>query len=231
MAYIYEHIRTRGYEPLYFEEHYIYLEARSVMFMHTPFNPSREELRQAIKCALQSERLSPSAMNTVEVRYYADGKLEVEAREIIYKEFSLRALHPEVYLCRASGETILTNTSAKEALIEFNHTSNEGVALWANEQDEVLAIDGLPVIAVFEEEVRFSHVGDSVEFELAYDAIVKMGRNATRGAIHLGELHDVKELLYIGYEGVGAVLRYQSTRYMDITAEKLAATIAESERG
>lgn len=229
MAYIYEHIRTRGYEPLDFEEHYIYLEARVDIHMHAEFTPTREELRKAIKEALQSARFSPSAINAVEVRYHSDGKLEVEAKEIIYSCFSLRALHPEAYLCRVSGNTLLANSSAQAALIEFNRAANSGVAIWANEHDEVLAIDGLPVIAVFEDEIRFSRMGKGVEFEIAYNEVVKLGRNATRGSILLEDLREAKELLYIGYEGLSAVDSYERLQFTDITAEKLASKIAEYE--
>ena len=230
MAYIYEHIRTRGYEPLYFEEHFTYLEARAVSLLHISFKPSRKELLKAIKEALQSARFSPTAMNVVEVRYYADGELEVKAEAFIYNEFSLRALHPRAYLCQVSGDILLQNTSAKEALVEFNRTAGNGVAIWANEQNEVLAIDGFPVIAVFEDEVRFSRMGDSVEFNLAYSKVVEMGRNTTKEAISIEDLHQAKELLFVSHYGLSAVERYDTTRYMDITAEKLVAKIAEVEQ-
>ena len=233
MAYLYEYIRTRGHEPLYFEEHYIYLEAGALKHFREPLNISREKLLQAIREVLRKGAFSPTVMNVVEVRYFNDGTFEVEAKEILYNKFSLRALHPRSYLCRVSGDILLDNTSAKAALIELNRaaaqTTERSVAIWADEQDEVLAIDGLPVIAVFEDEVRFSRKGDGVEFELAYNTVVKMGRNATRGAIYLSEMSKVKELLYIGHEGLSAVYRYGPTLFMDISAEKIATKIAEAE--
>ena len=233
MAYIYEYIRTRGHEPLYFEEHYTYLEAGAIKHFREPLKPSCEELRCAIKAALQEARLSPTMMNAVEVLCFNDGTFEVKAQEIIYKAFSLRALHPHAYLCRVSGDILLDNTSAKEALVELNRTtaqaSERGVALWADEHDEVLAIDGMPVIAVFENEIRFSRKGDSVEFNLAYDKVSQMKRKATRGAITLNDLKSAKELLFIGHEGLSAILHYESTVYMDVTAEKIATAIAQAE--
>ena len=233
MAYIYEYIRTRGHEPLYFEEHCIYLEARALRHFGEALKASREELLSAIKEALQRGRFSPTVMNAVEVRYFHNGTFEVEAKEILYNTFSLRALHPHIYLHRMAGEALLDNTSAKEALIEFNRTTSQSlersVALWADDNDEVLAIDGEPVVAIFEDEIRFSHKGEGVEFELVYDTAVEMGRNATRGAIHLDELEEVKELLFIGHEGISVAHSFGHTPYMDITAEKIAEKIAEKE--
>ena len=233
MAYIYEYIRTRGHEPLYFEEHCIYLEAGAVRYFGEPLKPSRNELLSAIKEVLQRGRFSPTVMNAVEVRYFHDGRFEVEAKEIIYSTFSLRALHPRAYLHRISGKSLLDNTSAKEALIEFHRTTSQSlersVALWADANDEVLAIDGEPVIAIFEDEIRFSRKGESVEFDHAYDTVVEMGRNATKGAISLADLKEAKELLFIGHEGISAVHRFDTTLYMDITAEKIASKIAEKE--
>ena len=233
MAYIYEYIRTRGHEPLYFEEHYSYLEAGAIKHFREPLKPTHEELRCAIKAALQEARLSPTMMNAVEVLCFSDGGYEVKAQEIIYKAFSLRALHPYAYLCRVGGDILLDNTSAKEALVELNRTtaqaSDRGVALWADEHDEVIAIDGLPVIAVFENEVRFSRKGDSVEFNLAYDVVSQMGRKASRGAITLNDLKRAKELLFIGHEGLSAVDHYESIVFMDVTAEKIASAIAQAE--
>lgn len=233
MAYIYEHIRTRGYEPLYFEEHFAYLEAGAVKHFGEALKLSREELKEAISKALHKGRFSPTMMNVVELRYYDSGALEVEAKEIIYKKFSLRALHPQAYLCRVSGDILLDNTSAKAALVELNRTTAQaselGVALWADEHGEVLAIDGAPVIAIFEDEIRFSQKGDGVEFEHAFEVVTNMGRNATRGAINLEELREVKELLFIGHEGLSALHCFESYVFMDIAAEKIASKIAEAE--
>ena len=233
MAYIYEHIRTRGYEPLYFEEHFTYLEAGAARHFGEPLNLSRQELKEAITQTLHKGHFSPTMMNAVEVRYFDNGTFEVEAKEILYKHFSLRALHPRAYLCRVSGDILLKNTSAKAALVELNRitaqASELGAALWADEQGEVLAIDGAPVIAVFEDEVRFSQKGDGVEFERAFEAVTKMGRNATRDAINLEDLKDAKELLFIGHEGLSAVHRFESRIFMDISAEKIASAIAQAE--
>lgn len=234
MAYIYEHIRTRGYEPLYLEEHYAYLEASAITHLHEPLKLSRKELLCAIEEALRSERFSPTVMNAVEVRYFNDGRLEVEPREILYNEFSLRALHPTAYICRASGDIILANTSAKEALIDFNRAatqnSERSVAIWVDDHDEVLAVDGAPVIAIFEDEVRFSRKGDGVEFDLAYNIASEMGLTVSKGAISIDDLNEAKELLFIGYEGLSAVGTYDANIYMDISAEMIASKIAEAEQ-
>ena len=44
MAYIYEHIRTRGFEPLHFEEHFARLDALSRKLFLSPIAIEREEL-------------------------------------------------------------------------------------------------------------------------------------------------------------------------------------------
>lgn len=234
MAYIYEYIRTRGHEPLHFEKHYACLEELAATYFSESLKLSPQELRRAIAESLQSEKCSTTTMNVVYVQYYSDGTLKVKADWSIYSTFSLRALHPRSYLCRVSGNIITDNTSAKKSLIEFNQetalVAGKGVAIWANEHDEVVAIDGAAVIAVFEEEILFSQLGRGVEFDLAYEIVSKSKPNVSKGAIELKELQRAKELLYIDHRGLTAVqLLYDSTIYMDITAEKIASQIAEAE--
>ena len=157
----------------------------------------------------------------------------IEGVEIWYNIFSLRALRPQGYIHHLSGELLYINTSVKEAALEFNrsiaHFSDKGVAIWANEQGEVIAIDGAPVIAVFEDEIRFSRLGTGVEFDLAYIMTKSMKRNVSKGEIMIDELCNAKELLCVDYRGITALEGFEQHRYMDITAEKIASKIAEKE--
>ena len=229
MAYIYEHIRTNGYEPLHLEEHIEHLKEAVVNQFGTIPSLPQEGLRKAIREALDRRRCSPHTMNAVVVRYHADAEVEVEAQEMIYSHFSLRAIRPECYLHRVSGDSITDNTSVKVALLEFLHSSREGVAIWVDESNEVTAIDGQSVVAVFEDEIRFSQRGSGVEFDLAYNALSKGRRKVCKGAIRVEELYEAKELLAIGYEGVTAISHYDGVIYMDILAEKIASMVAEEE--
>ena len=229
MAYIYEHIRTNGYEPLHLEEHIEHLKEAVVNHFGTMPSLPQEGLRKAIKEALQRGNRSSRTMNAVVVRYHADAEMEVEAQEMIYSHFSLRAIRPEGYLHRVSGDSITDNTSVKVALLEFLHSSHEGAALWVDEMNEVIAIDGQSVVAVFEDEIRVSQRGSGVEFDLAYNALSKGRRKVCKGAIRVEELHEAKELLAIGYEGVTAISHYDGKIYMDILAEKIASMVAEEE--
>lgn len=226
MAYIYEHIRTQGFEPLHFEEHFARLEALARRLFLAPLSVTQTELRRRIGEQLRGDGFSSNTANAVTVRYYSDGEVEIESLDILYNSFSLRALHPQAYLCRISGKLLTDNTSAKVALLELNrtmgHIADEGVALWANEQGEVTAIDGSPVVAVFDGEIRFSRMGSGVEFDLAYKALCEMGRNVTKEEICLNDLARAKELLYIDYRGISAVKCYDGNIYMDITASKIA---------
>ena len=234
MAYIYEHIRTQGFEPLHFEEHYARLDALSRKLFLAPVGVAPEVLKRAVAQALQQGGYSPRTANAVYVRCSSDSEVSVEAVELLYNNFSLRALRPHGYLCRVSGDLIVENSSAKEALLELNRAmaqiSDEGVAIWADEQGEVLAIDGASVVAVFEDEIRFSRRGEGVEFDLAYTTSAKIKRPISKGAIMVDELRDAKELLCIDYRGVTALHSFDSHRYMDIMAEKIAARVAEAEQ-
>ena len=198
-----------------------------------PLAIERSELQKRIGEQLRADGFSPNTANAVTVRCYSDGAVEIECVDILYNSFSLRALHPQAYLCRLSGNLLIENTSAKEAMLELNRTmgqiADEGVALWANELGELLAIDGSPVIAVFDDEIRFSRMGSGVEFDLAYNAVKEMKRNLSKDKILLEELKQAKELLYIDYRGISAVKSLDDTVYMDITATKIAAKITEIE--
>ena len=233
MAYIYEYIRTQGFEPMHFEEHYSRLDALTRKHLFIPFAVERNELRRVIGETLRSGHSSAQKSNGVYVQYDHDGELKVVCAMTLYDEFSLRALRPKFFVCRISGELLTENTSAKEALLDLNHTTTlmteQGMALWANERGEVLAIDGAEVIAIFEDEIRFSST-ESVEARLAYEVAKEMGREVTKAPILLGDIARAKELLYIDYRGITAIESFESHYFMDITALKLATKIAEKEK-
>lgn len=234
MAYIYEYIRTQGFEPLYFEEHYAHLDALSRKLFLAPIATTPNLLKQEISKALQRGGCSPRTKNAVYVRCDSDGTVSVEVVELLYNHFSLRALRPQGYLCRVSGDLLIENSSAKEALIELNRAmaqvSDEGVAIWVDEQGEVLAVDGASVVAVFDDEIRFSRRGAGVEFEIAYSAAANVKCPLSKGAIMVEELCDVKELFCVDYRGVTALHSFGSYRYMDLVAEKIATGVAEAEQ-
>ncbi|MBO4936486.1 MAG: hypothetical protein J6C94_06910 [Alistipes sp.] len=235
MAFIYEHIRTKGYSPLHLEEHYARMTALSEELFCAPFDCSSEKLAERIGEALRMGGCSPRTENAVCVRRYDSGEIVVEAVEMIYNSFSLRALRPEGYICRVSGELLTKNTSAKEAMLELNRTTaqiaDKGVAIWTNDSGEVVAIDGAAVIAVFEDEIRFSQCGSGVEFELARKELKSRSRKVTTAPIQIEELPKIKELLGIDYRGVTAIEGYGAHHYMDITAEKIAHLVATAEKG
>ncbi len=234
MAYIYEHIRTKGFEPMHFEEHYVRLDTLARRLFVCPFDVKREELKRQIAEVLRKEGFSAHTQNAVYVRYYSDGRLSVEGVDTLYSRFSLRAIRPHGYICRISGELLVENTSAKEAMLELNgaisQTLDGGVPIWVNEQGEVLAIDGSPVIAVFEDEIRFSRMGEGVEFDVAYATIGDIRRKITKEEIRVEQLCDVKELLCVDYRGVTALESFESHRYVDIIAERIAMKVADAER-
>ncbi len=231
MAYIYEYIRTRGYEPMHFEEHFTRLEELSRALFLAPLAIGREELRKAIAEKLRSGGYSKSATNAVNIKCHDNGAIEIECVEMLYNHFSLRALAPQGFLTRVSGELIMQNTSAKVALLELNHATaqiaNEGVPVWVNELGEVIAIEGAPIIAVFENEIRFSEHCQNVESTLALKATKLSHRNITQGIVYLSELQQAKEILYIDYRGITALSEWNGHRYMDISAERIARTVAE----
>lgn len=233
MAYIYEHIRTQGFEPLHFEEHFTRLNALARELFLAPLAVEHQELQRQIAERLRKEGCSPLVKNAVVLRYHDDRAFDIEVEELLYDTFSVRAIHPQLCTYRLSGDLLTENTSAKEALLELNHTmahiSEQGVPLWINDEDEILAIDGAPVIAVFDNEIKFSRMGKGVEFNIAYGVANKIKRNISKEAIMLDDLGKAKELLYIDYRGITAVEAFESHYFMDITASKLALKIAETE--
>lgn len=233
MAYIYEYIRTRGYEPIHFEEHYARLDALSQRLFHSPLNTSPEKLEEAIGGVLRNEGYSSHTINCVYIRYYNNGELKLEAVEIIYNTYSLRAIRPQGYICHLSGDMLVANSSAKEAMLELNssttQTPNSEVPIWVGEDGSVLAIDGAPIVAVFEDEIRFSEVGGGVEFDIAMQKMTAQRRRISRCNITLDDLSSAKEILYIDHRGITALVGWNERHYTDITAERIARTIADAE--
>ncbi len=233
MAYIYEYIRTKGYKPIHFEEHYTRLEELANTLFSNGTNLNKEQLYSRIAEVLRNNGFSPNTINAVSVKCYDNGDIEVEPIEYLYNNFSLRALRPQGFIVQVSGEPIVQNTSAKMALLELNHATAQrldiGIPVWVNEAGEVIAIDGAPVVAVLDNEIRFSRMGEGVEFDLAYDAVKRINHKATKGAIMVEELSMAKELLAIDYRGITAIAGYGEHLYMDITAERIAKQIASIE--
>lgn len=233
MTYIYEYIRTRGTQPLHFEEHYNRLEKLSRDLFLTTLPISCEELYKEIVKQLRAEGYSTTATNAVCVKFYPLSKeVDISIEEIIYDSFALRAIRPEGYLSPSSGEYITKKSSVRYALLEFNRSvaqiSDAGVAIWATEEGEIIAIDGASAVAVFEDEIRFSNYGCDLEFETAFEKLSATTNKVTRGSIYVEELHKAKELLGIDYRGVLAVESFDSHIFMDITAEKIATKMAET---
>ncbi len=233
MAYIYEYIRTQGYEPIHFEEHYTRLKVLSERLFHARLNTTPEELKEAISDMLRNEGYSSHTINCVYIRYYDNGEVKLETVEIIYNTFSLRAIRPQGYICYLSGDMLIENTSAKEAMLELNHstiqTPNSEVPIWVGEGGSILAIDGAPIVAVFEDEIRFSEVCGGVEFDIAMQNMSAPRRKISKCTITLDDLDTAKEVLYIDHRGITALVGWNNRHYTDITAERIARTIAEAE--
>lgn len=237
MAYIYEYIRTQGYEPLHFEEHCARLEETARRLYSLSWSINRKELRERIATELQGGGYSSLVANAVKVCIHADSSIEIVPEEVLYNQFSARAIRPRICGVElvAKGSSLTENSSAKEALIELHRAKNQHLdnpnepTIWVTEQEEVVAIDGSAVIAVFEDEVIFSECGFGIEFDLAYNAALQKNLNPRRGAILLSQLGRAKELLSIDHRGITAIERWEEHHYMDLTASMIAAEIAKNE--
>ena len=212
----------------------MHLDTLSRKIFGTPLSVGAEVLREAVAEEVQRSGLSSLMENAVEVRISEEGELEVEAIELIYNNFSLRALHPEGAIHNLSGELITENTSAKKAIVELLDStarhSNKKSSIWVNDNEEVIAIDGAPAVVVFDDEIRFSRIGEGVEFELAKRVTSLHNRKITTAEIRLDDIYRAKELFSIDYRGILALEKVGNHLYMDIVAEKIAGQVARSER-
>ena len=102
--------------------------------------------------------------------------------------------------------------------------------MWRSEEGEIVAIDGAPVVAVFDDEIRFSRMGEGVEFDIVFGVAEIGHRRVTRGAIMEADLLSAKEVFTVDYRGITSVSSFASRAYMDIVAEKLARQVADTER-
>ena len=237
MAYIYEYIRTKGFEPLHFEEHCIRLEASARRLLAMSLDIDRSKLKSEIAEALGDSGYSSGVAHLVKVCYNARGEVKIVTGDILYNQFSVRAIRPTIgALERVVKESLLLeNSSVKDALFELQSERNRHLenpntlTMWLTEQDEVVAIDGASVVAVFEDEIRFSECGRGVEFELLYDVATKHYKRVERAPVMLSELGRVKELLFVDCRGITAIDHWEEHYYMDLTATQLAHHIAKAE--
>lgn len=234
-AFIYEYIRTRGCKPIHFAQHIRHLEGRFFRkLFYDVMYVTKTDIYNSIVNKLSREGFSDNAVNAVCLKFrpfYNNPEVEIE--ELYYDTFSLRAIRPKGQIYYVNGDAIKSNSSVKLALLEFNRMTaeiaDEGVSIWVNEESEILAIDGASVIAVFEDEIRFSSHGYGVEFDIAYERFSAKRKHVTRGSIYESDLMKAKEIIYIDYRGVTVLESYDSHPYMDIIAEKIAAEVAATE--
>ena len=234
MAFIYEHIRTQGFEPLHFEEHFIRLDALARKLFLAPIAFGRKELKRMITEQLRKEGYSPSRMNAVCVRYHNDESIDISIEEMLYKSFDLRALRPQGHIFRLASDILLDNTSAKEALLDLHRTMKQNidnsVPIWVSETGEIVAIDGGSVIAVFDHEIRVSQMANCVEADIVQQVLVTRNRKIVCGAIMVDDLTMASEIFFVDYRGVTALRKHEDHLFVDIIAEKAAKQVALAEQ-
>jgi branched-subunit amino acid aminotransferase/4-amino-4-deoxychorismate lyase len=232
--YIYEHLRCKGYKVRCIERYLARLDALSHDMFLSPCGIERDELQRRVEAALREGGYSPRHANAVVVRRYVGGGFDVEPVECLYDSFSVRALRSKGYLRGCSGAIVAHNTSAKEAALAFERATAEitdrGVAIWHSDDGEIVSVDGGSVVAVFEGEVRFSHLGEGVEFDSAFEVANRWRKDVTRGAIMVEDLQRAKEVFAVDYRGITSLSRVESKVYIDIVAERLARQVADLER-
>ena len=196
MAYIYEYIRTKGFVPLHFEEHYTHLEELARRLLATPLEIDCQRLREKIAEALRGNNYSADMAHLVKVCYSASGEVKIVTGDILYGQFSVRAIRPTIGVVErvAKESLLLENSSVKDAMMELQYAKNQhldnpnALTMWTTEQNEVVAIDGASVVVVFDDEILFSECGRGVEFELLYGVATKQYRRVTKAPLMLSDL-------------------------------------------
>ncbi|MBO7220550.1 MAG: hypothetical protein J6V21_05125 [Alistipes sp.] len=237
MAYIYEYIRTKGFVPLHFEEHYTHLEELARRLLATPLEIDCQRLREKIAEALRGNNYSADMAHLVKVCYSASGEVKIVTGDILYGQFSVRAIRPTIGVVErvAKESLLLENSSVKDAMMELQYAKNQhldnpnALTMWTTEQNEVVAIDGASVVVVFDDEILFSECGRGVEFELLYGVATKQYRRVTKAPLMLSDLKRAKELLFVDCRGITAIDSWDNHYYMDLTATLLASQIAKGE--
>ena len=234
MAYIYEHIRTQGFEPIYFEQHFSRLDALARKLFLAPIAIGHSELKRMISEHLRHEGYSPNRMNAVCVRYHNDGRVEIIIEEMLYKHFDLRALRPQGHIVRLASNSLIENTSAKVAMLDLDKSMtpsiDKSVPIWVDATGEVVAIEGSTTVAVFDDEIRISQWANCVEADIVQRVLVTRNRKIVRGAIMEADLATANEIFFIDYRGVTALRKYENHLFADIIAEKAAKQVALSEQ-
>lgn len=233
--YIYQRLRTQGVKPLYLSAAITTLERLSKAIFDEAILLDKTELEQQIANTILTERLSLHATHAVEVRLYPSHKVEIVTEDMLYLEpFPLRAIRPTARPYRISGDMLHHPTSARDALLNIcradNKLPSESIAMWVDHNNEITAIDGAPVIAVTDNEIRFSHVGHNIEFDIAERAMSKTSHKVVYGEIRYDEALNFKELLYIDHRGVVALADIEGHALSNIIAERIAKEVSKIEK-
>ena len=233
-VYIYQQLRTKGVKPLYLANAVKTLEQWGEKIFDVEITLNASAIERQISEKLIAERMSPNTTHAVELRLYPSQEVDVVVKKTLYLEpFPLRAIRPIATPHRLSGNLMFAPTSARKALLDICQTSaklpSESISMWIDNFNEIVTIDGASVVAVTDEEIIFSHLGEGAEFELAEQAMSKTSHSVRRGAILYDDICLFKELLYIDYRGVVALDSIAGRQLSNIIAERIAKEVKKLE--
>ena len=222
--YLYQQVRTQGYQPLRLAEHCRLLSFASQRLFDRVLNADIQELEQSIAAILAHDRYSKELSHIVEIRLYSESDYAVFAVESsLYGDFELRAIRPRALIHSAEiGFGDMPTSAARahtELLRKYGEKYGCACVVCADHNGIVGNIDGAAVMAVIDREIVVSQAVESVEKSLMIERLRECRHeNVVVRDISVEELRRAEEIFYIDVRGITSISELEGEVLSDFVA-------------
>ena len=222
--YLYQQVRTEGYQPLRLAEHCRLLNTASQRLFGREFDVDTQELEQCIASILARDRYSKELSHIVEIRLYPEGDYALFAVESsLYGDFELRAIRPRALIYNAEiGFGDMPTSAARahtELLRKYAERYGCSCVICVDHNGIVGNIDGAALMAVIDREIIVSQAIESVEKALMIERLrERRHESIVVRDISIEELRRADEIFYVDVRGITSVSELEGEILSDFVA-------------
>lgn len=230
-VYLYQRLRAVDYRPLHAAAHLRLLREASARLYGCGAELPEGRIIGEIGALLRANGY-PAGGATVTLRLYADGRRAITADGVsLYGEYALRSLRPAAVVVQCGGYRPEWPTSARREAVRWaqqeaaQHAAR--CAILCDGDGVVRRADDAPLFAVFDGVIYASPAAADVERTLVIAAARRAGIPLVEQPVGAEQLGVFDELFAFDCEGVCSIASCGEARYLSLTAERIAAALAE----
>lgn len=228
--YIYQRIHTLDHRPLHLAEHLTLLDRYSRALFKKQYSPDIKSITSEIDTILREGNYPIELSAFVTLRVTADGTSSLEIiGGSLYRGYALRSINPSAISLQYDLPHSDYPTSVRESAADWAQTqallADAKCAIRYNSAGVVVGCDDAPLFAVKGAIVYTSSAIESLERELAIDAIRIARLELREQTITIEQLPLFDELFYFDYRGITSIGHCDGRPYMSIIVERVARTL------